>query len=337
MIGLKTIYDKNGIPLTDIRTRCVFSSLLNDYGEAVFSISYDDAKCKRNYLEFGNYILVRNEKLPPWLGMIDTPRIWRNGYVEIHAFELNLLLKYRYAPLNTVIEGTPGVKAVELLRLANLQESTIIRPGYIYSGGATYSQKMNESVLAHLKSIAVDNGHEWLISPVEAPTGRMYAELSWHERAGVETGLTLSQGFNVAYGETPMEENGELVNHVETVVDPDSNTEAGAQTYSYSESTSYGKRAVRLVLNGSIDSAGLETMARQRVSEKRNPSLSMPLGIMDVGDTFEKIALGNVVSYKLPLVGFANQIGFGTSKKVRILGYRFDELTKFCELTVGEV
>ncbi|MBI3165168.1 MAG: hypothetical protein HYZ24_10835 [Chloroflexi bacterium] len=333
--GLKTIYDRNGAPLTDIRARCTRSSLLNDYGQATFEIGYDDPKYRLEYLEYGNYILIRHRNLPPWLGMIDTPRSRKRGYVQVTAYEVNLLLEYRFAPLNTVIEGTPGSKAVELLRLANAQEGTIIRPGAIFSGGVSTDQKANDSVLSHLRSLAKENGHDWTITPKEDVTGKVYAELNWLEKAGESTQLVLAQGINLTYGEVALEETGELINHVEAVVDVDASTEIGTQSQFYFEDTSYGKRAVREVLNGSIDSAGLLTMAEQKVKANKKPQLSTPLGVADVNGEFSEIRLGNVATYKFPKVEFPDEMNLGV-RSLRIIGYRFDERTNICELTVGE-
>lgn len=333
--GLKTIYDRTGKPLTDIRARAVLSSLLNDYGECVFQIAYDDPKCNRRFLEYGNYILIRHGKLPPWLGVIDTPRTYRRGYVEVHAYELNLLLKYRFAPLNTSLSGSPGSKAVELLRLANQQGDTLIRPGYTYQGGGGTSQKFNGSILSHLSSLVDENGHDWTIVPKEDNTGTLYAELAWTEQAGVSTQLTLSQGVNVMYGDIPFEETGELTNLVEAVVDVDSSTEIGAQAETYTEEAPYGVRAVRVVFDGSIESSGLYNLAREMVLSKKEASVSAPSGIVDINDAFSHIALGNTLTYKFPRVGFIEDLGIGLTTVVRITGYRYDELTNVCELTVG--
>lgn len=336
-IGLKTIYDPDGNPLTDIRARAETSSLVNDIGEAVFSVPYDDIKCKEQYLRFGNLVLFQYDDLPSWVGVIDLPRTWKRGQVEIHAYEMSLLLKYRFAPLNTTLQGTPGTKSAQLIEIANQQAPTNIQVASgIFTGGISSDSKVNSSVYSHISSFANDNGYQWAMKPVIGANGRMYIEFDFQEKIGASTQLVLAQGVNVLYGETPLDETGELINHVEAVVDLDNTTEAGVLSSEYFEETYYRKRAVRVVSDGSADTSGLLSIAQQLVFEKKNPSLSAPLGVTNVNSAFANIALGNTITYKFPTVGFDNPSVLGKTKVVRITGYRYSEFTGICELTVGE-
>ena len=153
MPGLKTIYGRDGIPIADVRAAVIRSWLLNDIGEAIFSIATSSIKCRREVLGYGNYIVVQNDFLPDWVGIIDTPRTWHNGYVEVRAFEVPLILKYRLTPLNLTISGDAGSKVEQLISIANAKAETLIRPGSIYKNGIVSDEVLTGSVYDQIKKI----------------------------------------------------------------------------------------------------------------------------------------------------------------------------------------
>ena len=334
MAGLKTIFSRNGTPLTDFRASASRSSLLNNIGEAVFSIATNSVKCKREYLEYGNYVLFRHGALGDWVGVIDTPRIWRNGYVEVHAYEVPFLLQYRIPPLNDVVDGSPGDRFEQLLRIANEQADTLLRPRSVAKTGAVTSEKVSESIYTHMRKISEANNYDWVCSPIIDGNGLLTVAIDWLERAGLVTDLELTQGKNILYGDTPLEESGELVSYAEAVSDPQN--EDGSLSSSYSVDTGYGFRAVRTVYSGAQELAALDSYAKEVVQKNSSPSLSTPLTVVDFGSTFENIRLGNVVKYRYSNVGFT-EAGLGTTNYLRVMGFRFDERLGTLELFTGKV
>lgn len=333
MAGFKTIFGRDGIPITDVRASVVRSSLLNDIGEAVFMIATSSVKCRREYLNYGNYIVVQHESLPPWVGVIDPPRVWRNGYVEIHAFEVPFLLQYRFPPLNMVISGSPGERFQRLLDFANDQADTLLRARTVMTTGAATEETVSESVYSHIKRISDANNFDWICSPIIDSDGSLTVAMDWLERAGNVTDLELTQGKNILYGDVPLEESGELISFVEAVSDPQ---EGGALTSSYSVDAEYGLRAVRNIYTGSLEATALAAYATEAVNKNKQPSLSTPLTVVDYGSTFENIRLGNIAKYKYSNLGFS-ETGLGMKQHIRIEGFRFDESLGTCELFTGKV
>jgi len=64
MPGLKTIYTRDGTPIADVKASAVRSSLLNSYGEAVFYIATTSIKCRKEIMNYGNYIVIQHDSLP---------------------------------------------------------------------------------------------------------------------------------------------------------------------------------------------------------------------------------------------------------------------------------
>jgi len=331
MPGLKTIYSRDGTPITDIRATVVRSSLLNDFGEGVFNVATSSIKCRREVLEYGNFIVAQNDALDDWVGIIDTPRSWKAGFVEVHCFEVPYILQYRFAPLNTSLVGTPGVRFGNLLNYANQKEDTLIRPGIVTYEGTSITEVITDSVYSQLKKMQSENNHDWTCTPV-ITSGKLNIIMNWLEKAGGLTDLELSQGHNVLYGDAPLEESGELINAIEAL--PDS--QDGGQAYYYQEETAYGLREARKTYSGYSDTTALFSAAKEDILKSREPAFATPLTVINVGNTFANIKLGNIVSYKYTNVGF-DASGLGMSKFVRIEGFRFDENLETCELFTGKV
>ena len=332
MPGRKTIYNHQGIPLTDIRAAVVRSWLLNTIGEAIFYLPVSGSKCRREFLEFGNFIVVEHDSLPDWVGMIDTPRIWHNGYVEVHAFDPAFLLQYRFPPLNSIMSGTPAQRAGQLLDWANGQYDTRIRMGYQAGEGVAVEETVSESIYTHLKRLSENNGHDWICSPSYDENGNLMVILDWYARAGIDTGFELTQGKNIIYGDAPLEESGELISYEEAISDPQ---EDGFATATYGEAAPYGLRAVRNLYSGQPDAGTLLSYATQTVQKQKTPAVSTPLTVVDTGSTFSHLRLGNVLQYKYTNVGF-DISGLGAQDTVRINGLRYDEITGMCELFTGK-
>jgi hypothetical protein len=332
MPGLKTIFSRDGTPITDFKASAIRSSLLNEIGEAVFYIATSSIKCKREVLEYGNFVLMQHDSLGDWVGVIDTPRPWHHGYVEVHAFEPAYILQYRTTPLNGLLDGTPGIKITQLLAMANGQEDTLIRAGNIFIGGAASQEITDDSVYAHLKKISDNNHYDWVTTPSVDSSGKLSIALDWFEKAGVQTDLELAQGKNILYGDTPLEESGEIINSVLALSD------AAELSVIYTDELSrkqIGLRQVRHTFSGITETLTLQVAAKQYVDDHKESDIGTPLTAVNVGATFSNIRLGNTARQKNTDVGFDGD-SLGQSMFIRIMGWRFDETAGTCELFTGK-
>lgn len=337
MPGLKTIYDRNGTALTDIRTAVTRSSLLNDIGEAVFSIPTSSVKCKEEYLRFGNYLYCENDELPDWVGIIDTPRTWKNGYVECHAFEVPFILQYRMPILNSTLSGAPGDRFRQLIDYANSKGDTLLRVGYVGAGGNDGSETLSDTTYAHLKSLAATFGFDWICTPVLSVDGRLTVTIDWLPTGSNPTDLELSQGHNILYGDMPLEESGELLNSVEGVSEVQIEEGTTSQlTATYSELSSVGLRESRVSFSNITEITTLTDNCMAIVKKQILPAYGTPLTVVNKGSTFSNIALRNIARYRYNNVGFTGS-GLGMSQDVRIEGWLFNEAIGTVELFTGQV
>lgn len=336
MPGLKTIYSNAGIPLTDIRASVLRSWMLHNIGDGIFYIATDDPKCDPDYLAKGNFIVVENDKLPAWVGVIDAPFVWHNGYIEVHAYEPAFLLQYRFPPLGAIITGSSGDRFKQLLDFANSQGDTLIKAGNVSDAGEIAGEEnlgsSAESIFSIISNLRTNNAMEWVTYPTFTDGGILEIMMDWIPRVGHDTGTELVQGSNLMYGDTPLEESGERINYAEAVcVQADGGVISGV----YYEPQPYGIRAVRLTFTDVSDQAQLSAYARAYVEEKKKAYISTPLTAVDVGNTFNDIRLGNTLTHRSK-VGF-NLDKVGILHQIRLLGFRYDESQKTCELYTSEV
>lgn len=337
MGGLKTIHARDGTPITDIKAAVVRSSLLNDIGEAIFQIPVTSTKCRREVLEYGNYLYVQNDKMPDWVGIIDTPRTWRNGLVEVHAYEVPFILQYRLTPLNSVIIGLPGELVQQLIGIANSDEDTLIRAGNMTSAGVSAPETLTDTVYSHVKGISSNFGHDWICTPIIDTNGKLTIQMDWVETAGIVTDLELSQGQNLLYGDNPLEESAEILNYVQAMSNQQGENPTSIVLEDGTSRSKYGLRAARReYITTTTENGALPSFATALINRQKNPDIATPLTVLDVGNAFRSIRLGNIVKYKYTNVGFDGD-GLGWSDYVRILGYRFDEAAVTVELFTGKI
>jgi hypothetical protein len=336
MPGIKTIYARDGTAIADIDAAVTRSSLLNEIGEAVFLIPVDNAKCREDVLRYGNYLYVQNDTLADWVGMIDTPRSWKNGYVECHAFDPMFLLQYRLAPLNATITGTPGEKFTQLIAYANAKEDTLLRVGYVSAEGVSGDKVLTDTIYTELKNLAAETNHEWICTPSINTDGTLSIIVDWFAAGGNATDLELAQGYNIQYGDTPLEEAGELVNSVEGVSTVESEDGSTQIVTSYMQAAPYGLREVRVSFDGVTNSDTLLKNCTEMVKAKVEATFGAPITAVNIGNTFRYIRLRNVVTYKYTNVGFSAS-GLGYAQQVRIAGYLFNEATGTCEIYTDRI
>jgi len=335
MPGLKTIYTPDGYAVADIKAAVTRSSLLNEVGEAVFAIPTSSVKCREDVLRFGNFLYCKNDSLADWVGVIDTPRTWKSGYVEVHAFEVPFLLQYRLPLLNQIVSGTPGERFTALITSANSKTDTLLRAGTVSTAGVTGTEVLTDTIYSQLKSLSTIHGFDWICSPVIDASGRLSITIDWMQKGGVETDLELSQGHNIMYGDTPLEEAGELINFVEGTSTIEGETSAQIVA-SYGENAPFGLREKRVAFDGITEITTLQYNCTQQVKAGINPTYGTPLTAINIGSTFRNIRLRNIARYRYNNVGFTGG-GLGFTGNVRIEGYMFNEAVGTCELFTGQV
>lgn len=333
--GRITIYNNGGVPLTDIRASVIRSWVLNGIGQAEFEIAYTDTKCRRAYLEFGNLIKIEHTHLPDWVGVIDTPRQWREGKVLIRAYEMGKLLMWRISPASLKITGTAGDLVTQLLQIANEQGDTTLRIGDVYGGGGNREETLGDTIFTHLDGIQKRTGFEWTITP-DSDGGSLTCNLNWHYKTGINVPSPELTEKNTEKNSYTFSEEGDIVNDLTGY--GDALTPTTRLTAFAADQTSigqYGRRQAKKVYYGNRVQSTLDANVEADLVQKKDPIKVFQATVLNVNSVFNTLRLGNRINTNILGFGFTDD-GKGYQSQVRILGMRYSDFSDKVELLTTE-
>ena len=333
-----TIYDNSGMWLAELDAQTFRSWKLNDYGSGSFTLSTKDAKCTEQFLQFGNFVYITSDKLPVWGGMIDTPRSWGVGTITSSIYSIEYALKSEHMPnLVQLVTGTPGAIFQKLMTRPLGNNTVPIVVGDIFGKGVSDKKEYNLSnVYDSIASLSNDSGNDWDLLPAIDSNGSLYFIANWYQRKGIDSNFMLYEDHNIKLSDRLLVEQGKIITYVRAY------GEGGAWSskptvFEYDEENiaKYGHRSDTL----SVKSTGtlmLREAARTYLDENKEPRRTFDLVVLNVGDTYNHVRLGNTHKAEFYNVGFSAD-GIGISTKVRILQMSFDDLNNQMKLVVDEV
>lgn len=318
------IFDRGGYPLAEFKASVDRSWAIGDEGRAAFT--YPSRKTdivNEKVLNFSNWLLIENDQLPPWVGVIDAPREWATRNVTVLAYSPEHVFGWRRGPLEEKITGSPGSVFEKLLNKVNSAEATIIRTGNIYRGGTQMEETINPTLLNRdLRRIWERSGEEYQWRPMIDNTGRLIVYADWLEKLGVTTNALLHEGKgggNVEAVGNMLVEDGPIINDLLAAGDGISWQSRPTQNILDSDSISaYGLRQDTEEYNGVTNTQTLKDNGLKKVKLFRNTAKTYRLKAINKGDTFKYISLGNRMSLR-----FEN-IRFGYESIIRIIGMAYD-------------
>lgn len=323
------IFSREGIQLSEFRASVSRSVLIGEEGRAAFT--YPSRKTQvvnKDNLRFGNWLLIENSHLPPWVGVIDYPREWSAREVTVTAYTPERVFGWRRGPLEEVVTGSAGAIFERLLYFVNLAEATVIRAGELYRGGAQMEETLNPTTLDEsLHRIYERSGQEYQFRPTVSANGQLTIYADWRQTLGEETGIILQEGRgggNIEAVDNVLVEDGPILNDLFAVGDGESWT--SRPVFQVRDAVSIGDHALR---QDSEEFAGVTNMQTlrdnglQRVSQFKDPVNAYQINALHVGDTFAYLRLGNRFKLRFESVGFSSG-GTGFERSVRIVAMAYD-------------
>jgi hypothetical protein len=327
------IFDREGFPLAEFRASIPRSFLIGDEGRAAFT--YPSRKTQivnKDVLRFGNWLLIENSLLPPWVGVVDVPREWDARRVTVTAYTPERVFSWRRGPLEERLTASPGAIFEKLLQYVNSAEATIIRLGNIYRGGLQMEETINPTKLNEdLKRIWERSGEEYQWRPVVGADGKLTVLADWQSRIGADTGILLQEGKhggNIEATGNIMVEDGPIVNDLLAVGDGESWTSRPTQTIV--DTTSRGEYGLRQDSKEYSGVTNLQTLAdngAKEIAAFAQPANAFQINALNIGNTFSYIRLGNRFALQLENIGFYGG-GVGYSTTVRVLAMSYSPDTK---------
>jgi hypothetical protein len=327
------IFKRDGTPIAEFRANVSRSHVIGAEGRARFE--YPARKTQivnEDVLQHGNWLLVQNSVLPPWVGVLDAPREWSTRNVTVSAYTTERVFTWRIGPLEEVVTGSPGVIFMDLIRRVNLAEQTVIRSGSIWGGGAQKQITLNPVLLSEsLSSLREDSGEEYYFYPQISDNGKLIVAGNWVQFLGAETGVLLHEGIgggNVEAVGKILTEDGPIVNSLLAYGDGETwRSKPSAEVTSADSIAKYGLRESAQEYQGVTSATILQASGAQYLAEFRNPARSFTLNALNVGDTFKYIKLGNIFNVQFQSAGFRGG-SVGYASRVRVVGMSYNPTMK---------
>lgn len=332
------IFNREGFAVAEFKATIDRSWAIGDEGRAAFT--YPSRKTdvvNETVLNFGNWLLIENDTIPTWIGVIDTPREWTARNVTVCAYSPEHAFGFRRGPLEEKITGSPGTVFEKLLQKVNAVESTVLRAGNIYRGGAQMEETLNPTALNRdLKRIWERSNEEYQWRPVIDATGRLVVYADWMEKLGTDTGAILHEGKgggNVEAVSNILVEDGPIINDLLACGDGISwQSKPNINAVDPTSIGKYGLRQATEEYTGVSNTNTLKDNGTRKVNAFKNSAKRYRLNAINKGDTFDYLSLGNRLSLK-----FEN-ILFGYEATIRIIGMSFDAaIRNKMQLVVEEV
>jgi hypothetical protein len=337
------IFTRTGSPVAEFRASVERSWSIGDEGRAQFDYPTRKTDVMSDYvIQFGNWVLVENSQLPPWVGVIDVPRSSGVRTATISAYTPEHMFGFRVGPTEQVITGPAGLIYENLIGLMNSAEQTIIRPGNIWQGGAQRQETINPVYLSEVvKRLHEGSGEEYAFRPATDINGSLLIYADWTALLGTDTGILLHEGKgggNVESAATIMLEDGPVYNEILSYGDGATwQTKPQATVRDETSIGRYGLRQSAQEYSGVTSTTTLQASGAQNLLVTRFTARTFRLNALNVGDTFSYIGIGNMFTLRLENVGF-NLGGQGLQTRVRISGMRYDpDIKNKIDLVVQEV
>lgn len=322
------IFNRAGYPLAEFTANVSRSWAITKEGRASFTIPTRNTNVvTQNNLQFGNYLLVENTILPSWVGIIDSPREWDGTTVRVNAFTMERIFSFRRgADGERLVKGSAGTIFTEMLKIVNAAELTVMVAGNIWTGGAQREDTFTPQTLdRNLRDLQSRSLEEYSFRGVSGVSGRLVVYADWSKQLGINTSLSLWQGFGGGNIEDPKaKEDGKIFNDVFGYGDGMTWTSKPQKTNTAPSSVSnYGLRQAAKEYRGVSAVNTVVTNNNDFLKKNNRPRWIMSLNALNVGNTFSYIKLGNYFNVILENVGFGDE-RIGLSQRARIMGMSYD-------------
>jgi hypothetical protein len=314
-------FDRQGQMLDEIDAVFVRGYKPNDVTTCNFEAPTADLHNTDVNTNFGDFLVILNsEGLAAWVGRIDPPQSWGDDKVEHTAYSAEDVFNIRNGPITLPysIHNPAGAIFRELIKIANNEEDTLVRPGEIYEGGTMCGALISplSTLMTNVRGLVKRSGQEWDITP-SIVKNRLTLYANWYEKRG----QVLDRSFNP--------ENCKMHEGSLSVVGPIYNVILGL-----GQENSQGGRKLHMTRDlASIAKYGMRFTKYEVNFESQE---AVDYFTENVDDLYPLLRLGNIAPYENPKAGFGKGGTVGTQAYVRIMAMAYSDDEEGVELTLQE-
>jgi hypothetical protein len=330
------LFDRRGHLQDEFESSFKRSWGINMVGQCRFTLPINDPKNTLQNFEFGMHLVVMNDEgLPPWSGRLETPRVWGNKtnkhYAESHAKYWQDRIGEYTIPYGLLQPAGTIIKRI--IRIANMREDTLLRPGDIFTGGKKCGTVISadQYLAENVEQIIKQSGHEYEIVPV-VNNNRLILYLNWQSQLGIETGVSLNDS-NSRIEENSLSENGPIKSLILGTgkVNEIKNHHLAIDHASWQR---YGLREMPLEVDA-VEAVAVKVMTEQQLDELADPSRTFRATASNVDGLYQLLRLGNRVQFESVESGYGKRGIIGTQAAVRILGMACADEVDGAALTIA--
>ena len=326
------VYNPAGFPLTDLDVSTIRSWTINEIGDCAFDISINDPKATQAYLQFGNIVYVQHDKLPDWVGFIsDDPegRHWEYGVIKVMCSDAKKYFSWRGIQYGQYVMNVED-QFRNIVRMSQRPNTGLnVLEGDILRGGRTLGYEGGMQASEALDLLVEHANVEWTVTPKIAQDGRLelYANLYERKKSGKYIDMTLDESNTKAIARI-LSEVGPIYNDVAYM--------SRADTYNsrifgnkHQDLVSIGKYGLREFTdeNEAVTVQGLDEAAKDFLAEHSEPRRTVPMVLLDVGNTYNYSALGNRFTWQSAAGGFGDNTGIGSAAEIQIAHMEYADET----------
>lgn len=333
------IFNRQGLPVAEFQAAVERSWVIGDEGRARFSYANRNAQIvNEDVLEFGNWLLVENDSIPPWIGVIDPPRTWQAREVQISAYTPERIFSWRRGPIEEILNLSAGNIFATLIGKINIAEPTVLRVGNIYQS-QQIQETLNPTILNDdLQRIYERSGEEYQFRPVVS-NGRLVVYADWVDVLGINTQAILQsgEGGNLEDSSKLWVEDDPILNNILAYGDGETWTSRPvAVVGDVASQQKYGLRQGVEEYSGVTNVATLQQNGNEKLKTEKQPTRTGKLSALNVGETFKHIGLGNLFRLRYDKAGFTGTAKYETL--IRVIGMKYDSMDKnMIELVIQEI
>ena len=317
------VFDKSGYPVTEFNAAFDRSWAINEEGRGEFKLATrDTVLCSENNFRYGNWILVENSILPPWVGMLDTPRHSSALEMTFAAYTPEHLFSQRIAPIDQTNNYDPGGWFRWFIGFSNTVSLTILQVGTIYHDNDKISKQVCPRYLSeYLKDIIEESAQEYEFVP-QINNGRLSIVGNWAQTLGVDTQAMLtSEAGNIEAGDPLITDDGPLANDIFVFGDGASwASRPRAKAWDQENIARYGIRHFVHEATGVTKKSTLQTIANNMLAKMKLGVKVLSLNAINTGNIFQSLKNGNRLNARL------TSSDFGYYGKARITGMSYEPL-----------
>jgi hypothetical protein len=329
------VYDENNFPVGE------FTGIVSNLGWSIgllggsATVSIPDTAIK-DYIQFGRIVTIETPNLPAWAGVLDTPWV-ATSPVQLTMYNIEYLLNTRVFDEKpyTLKAEEPAEAISELITLANKRGNLYVKIGDKSILGKKIAWALDaRTYLDQIKQISTNAGMELLVRTEKDVNNQLWVYVDAVKSTGETSNLFLHDGLNANIELKDAKVDGEIFNYIVCRNDS-STTQAVILSDPAQDAASidmYGLRNAIITSNTSIKTA-LNAAAIVYLSNNKNPKLILTVSVMNIGDAFNYLRLGNTFDIHLANVRLPGAVN-GWHGTGRIKAMEYNESSNQVDLSI---